>query len=164
MFDAALIDLFLKYNTIEPHFPSYVDTNHYGLCLRAARDLPKGTIVATADFQETDKQFIASSTDPEYKYVALTRISSDRKGIYSRIRGKWAFCNHSCDPNCDLSDSWEIITNRDIKQGKELTTSYDSYVPNFPWQDTWNFECLCDVPECKKIIKEYRTDILYPKI
>lgn len=164
MLDTALADILFKYNLIEPQYPSYVDINQYGLCLRATRDLLKGTLVATADFQETDKEFIANSPDPEYKYVALTRITSDGKPIYSRIRGKWAFCNHSCDPNCDLSDTWQIITNRDIKQGQELTTSYDSYVPNFLWQDTWNFECLCNTPNCKKFIKEYRTDILYPKI
>ena len=157
-------ELLLKYNLIEPQYPSWVDTNHYGLCLRAVRYLPKGTIVATADFQETDKQFIANSSDPEYKYVALSRINSDRTPIYSRIRGKWAFCNHSCDPNCDLSDTWQIITNRAVEQGQELTTAYDSYVLNFPWQDTWSFECLCDALHCKKLIKEYRHDILYPKI
>jgi hypothetical protein len=150
------------YNKIEPQFPSYVDRNDYGLCLRAARDLKKGTIVATADFEQTDKQYIADHPSEDYKYVALMAVTKEGIPTYGKVRGKWAFCNHSCDPNCDISDTWHIVTNRDIAQGQELTTSYDAFVPHFPWPDTWNFICLCNAPHCKKIIKEYRMDIVYP--
>lgn len=150
------------YNLIEPHYPSYVSQNYYGLCLRAVRDLKKGTIVATADFEQTDKAYIADHSDQEHKYVAVMQITQDGKPIYGRIRGKWAFCNHSCDPNCDISDTWEIITNRDVAKGQELTTSYDAFVDNLPWPESWNFKCLCEAPNCKKVIKEYRMDILYP--
>lgn len=156
--------LIQQYNTIEPQFPSYVDTNHYGICLRAARDLKKGTVVATANLEQTDKEYIAGHASPEYKYVALMRIMPDGKHIYGRVRGKWAFCNHSCDPNCCLNENWEVVTNRDVMQGQELTTAYDMYVPDFPWQDTWNFACLCDAVNCKKLIKEYRMDIVSPNL
>jgi hypothetical protein len=150
------------YQMIEPHYPSYVDRNHYGLCLRAAHDLAKGTIVATADFEKTERPYIANHDSPDHKYVALMDVSAEGVPTWGKVRGKWAFCNHSCDPNCDISDSWQIITNRDVAKGHELTTSYDAFVPNFPWPQTWNFICLCEAPHCKKIIKEYRKDILYP--
>lgn len=151
-----------QYSDIEPHYPSYVDSNHFGLCLRAAQDLKKGTVVATADLERTDKPYIAGHPSEEHKYVALIDVSKDGAPTWGRVRGKWAFCNHSCDPNCDIDAAWNIVTNRDIKKGQELTTSYDAFVPNYPWPETWNFECLCLAPNCKKIIKEYRMDIVYP--
>jgi hypothetical protein len=147
---------------IEPQYPSYVDQNHYGLCLRAAYDLKKDTIVASADFEKTDKPYIAGHESAEHRYVALMQVNKEGIPTWGRVRGKWAFCNHSCDPNCDITDTWHITTNRDVEKGQELTTSYDAFVPHLPWQDTWNFVCLCNAPQCKKIIKEYRTDILYP--
>jgi hypothetical protein len=150
------------YTVIEPQYPSHVDHNDYGLCLRAACDLKKGTVVATADFEKTDKHYIAGHSSPEYKYVALMHVAPDGTPAWGRVRGKWAFCNHSCDPNCDISDIWEIITNRDVKKGQELTTSYDAFVPNFPWPETWNFICLCKDQNCRKVIKEYRMNIRYP--
>ncbi len=155
-------ELIKKYNQREPYYPSYVDTNHYGLCLRAAEDLPAGTIVATADFQSTDKPYIAGHDSPEHKYVAVTNVLEDGTPEWGTVRGKWAFCNHSCDPNCDISDSWQIITNRPIAKGQELTTSYDALVRRLPWPQSWNFNCLCDALNCKKVINSYRTDIIYP--
>ncbi len=150
------------YQNIEPQYPSYVDKNHYGLCLRAARDLKKGTIVATADFEKTDKAYIADHESPEHKYVALMDVSIDGVATWGKVRGKWAFCNHSCDPNCDISPAWQIITNRDVAKGQELTTSYDALVHNYPWPESWNFVCLCESPNCRKIINKYRNDISYP--
>lgn len=157
--DRAVID---RYRSLEPQYPSYVDYNDYGLCLRAADDLKRGTTVATADLEETDKPYIANHPSEEHKYVALMAITWDGKPIWGKVRGKWAFCNHSCDPNCDISDTWQIITNRDVAKGQELTTAYDAFVPHFPWRDEETFVCLCKAQNCKKIIKGYRTDILYP--
>jgi hypothetical protein len=151
-----------QYTKIQPQYPSYVDHNHFGLCLRAARDLKKGTIVATADLEKTDKAYIADN--PDQIHIALMEVAPDGTPTWGKVRGKWAFCNHSCDPNCDMSDTWQIITNRDVEKGTELTTSYDAFIPNFPWPDTWNFTCLCQAPNCKKFIKEYRTDLQYPNV
>lgn len=150
------------YSTIEPHFPSYVSRNHYGLCLRATHDLKRSTIVATADFEKTDKAYIADHDSPDHKYVALMDITEEGIPVWGRVRGKWAFCNHSCDPNCDISECWEIVTNREIAKDEELTTSYDALVPNFPWPASWNFNCLCETVHCKKTINIYRYDIVYP--
>ena len=157
--DRTIID---RYRSIEPQYPSYVDHNEYGLCLRAADDLKKGTPVATADFEKTDKPYIANHSSEEHRYVALMAITSDGKPIWGKVRGKWAFCNHSCDPNCDISDTWHIITNRDVAKGQELTTAYDAFVSHFAWRDEETFICLCKAPNCKKVIKGYRTDIIYP--
>lgn len=151
----------LVYNQREPHFPSYADTNDYGFCLRAAQDLAAGTMVATADFERSDKSYIAGHADEDYKYIAVIDVVNGQP-LYGKVCGKWAFCNHSCDPNCTISDVFEIITNRPVRKGEELTTSYDCFLPGLKWQDTWNFECLCGQPCCKKFIREYRFDIRYP--
>lgn len=155
-------ELIKKLNEREPEYPSYVDTNHFGLCLRASRDLPKGTVVATAKLERSDKAYIANHPLEEHKYVALMDVLPDGSPVWGTVRGKWALCNHSCDPNCDISDIWEIITNREVKKGQELCTSYDAFVHNYPWPESWNFECKCAASNCKKIIKEYRTDVIYP--
>lgn len=146
----------------ELSYPSYVSTNQYSRCLRASKDLNKGTIVATADFEPTDKEYIANHPSEEHTHVALMDVTVDGKPVWGKVRGKWKFCNHSCDPNCDISDSWEIITNRNVMKDEELTTSYDAFVYNYPWPQTWNFECKCNSVHCKKIINKYRTDIIYP--
>lgn len=156
------IDLLKNYNLREPYYPSYVDLNHYGFCLRAAKDLPAGTVVATANFEESNNPYIANHSDPEYKYVALVDVNAEGIPTWGRIRGKWAFCNHSCDPNCDIKPGWIITTNRFIQQGDELTTSYDAYIPGFAWPDNWNFSCLCQTANCKKFITGYRFDMIYP--
>jgi mannose-6-phosphate isomerase-like protein (cupin superfamily) len=150
------------YNQIESTYPSYVCTNRYGRCLRAATDLPKGTVVATADFEPSDKPYIAGHTSNEHTHVALVSVAPDGQCTWGKVRGKWAFCNHSCDPNCDLNNDWQIVTNRDLPKGTELTTSYDSYVPNLPWRSEENFTCLCGTAACKGTINEYRMDIMYP--
>lgn len=145
---------------IPKNYPSYVDMNSYGRCLRASQDLEAGIVVATADLEPIDKPYIAD--DPDSIHIALMDVDEKGNPSWGKVRGKWAFCNHSCDPNCDITDQWEIITNRPIKQGQELTTSYDAFVYNFPWPQTWNFECKCEEENCKKIINTYRTDIVYP--
>lgn len=155
-----ILDRLVTLHTINPKYPSCVGTNSYGKCLRAERDLEPGTIVATADLEKTDKAYIANQ--PEHIHVALMDLDEKGNPIWGTVKGKWAFCNHSCDPNCDISDQWEIITNRPIKKGQELTTSYDAFVHNFPWPQTWNFECKCEADNCKKLINKYRTDIIYP--
>jgi hypothetical protein len=145
---------------IELTYPSYIDSNHYGLCLKAAADLPKGTLVAAPDFEETDKEYIAEHDSIDHRHIVLLHVSPEGAPIWARVRGKWAYCNHSCDPNCSLAPNWEIITDRNVRQGEELTMAYDAFIPNFPWPESWNFVCLCGAENCKKIINEYRMDIV----
>lgn len=161
-FKKDIQDMYAKLDAQEMQYPSYISTNHYGFCLRASKDLDQETIVATADFEPTENEFIANDPSEDHKYVALMDVTAKGKAVYGKVRGKWKFCNHSCDPNCNITNTWKIVTNRTIKKDEELTTSYDALVYNFPWQDTWNFECKCNSEQCKKIIDHYRTDIIYP--
>lgn len=141
-------------------YPSYISINHYGLCLRASKDLKKDTIVATADFEKTDSTYIADHPSPDYRHVALMAIAKDGTPIYGKVRGKLAFCNHSCQPNCYINQTFQVITNGGIQKNQELTIAYDALVPGLAWQTTWNFKCLCGVLQCKGLINKYRMDIM----
>jgi hypothetical protein len=145
---------------IELTYPSYVDSNHYGLCLRASRDLPKGTVVAIPELEKTDKEYIAEHDSIDHRHIVLMHVSPDGVPTWARVRGNWAYCNHSCEPNCRLATNWEIVTHYDVRKGEELTMAYDALIPNFPWPDTWSFVCCCGADSCRKIINGYRVDIL----
>ena len=151
-----------RYNQREPNLPSYVGKNYYGYCLYAKDNLDAGTIVATASFVPTENAYIAGHGDEEHKYVAVMDITREGEPVWGKILGKWAFCNHSCDPNCLISPTFEIITRRAVKRDQELTTSYDCFIPNFEWKEYWNFHCLCGSSDCKGYIHEFRRDLQYP--
>ena len=61
------------------------------------------------------------------------------------------YVNHSCDPNCYLSETLELITLRPVQNDEELTIKYNeitvddymrfgSTLP--PWDERRTFECL----------------------
>ncbi len=111
---------------------------------------------------ETDKPYIAGHPAEEHKYVALMKVSKEGVPTWGKVRGKWALSNHSCDPTCQLDNHHRMITCRAVKKGEELTTAYNAFIPHFSWPESWNFECLCQSPKCRKMITGYRTDILDP--
>lgn len=157
-------DKIARFSHIEPQYPSYIDSNHLGLCLRASSDLAAGTVVATADRFEGALAYIAGCPDEKHKYVGLMRVTKSGELVWGTIRGKWAFCNHSCDPTCALNKSGQVVTRRAVCKDEELTTAYDAYIPGFAWPSYWNFECLCLSPVCRKQITGYRTDIIDPTV
>ena len=74
------------------------------------------------------------------------------------------YLNHSCDANCRIDDSLEVITVRPVSAGEELTISYnladpDDYRDNretYFWDPLWNFTCLCGTAQCEGTITGYR--------
>jgi hypothetical protein len=59
--------------------------------------------------------------------------------------------NHSCEPNCGLHDSINLVARRDIKEGEELTWDYE-----MSEDSDWVMECKCGEPTCRKFIGAYR--------
>jgi bis(5'-adenosyl)-triphosphatase len=146
----------------ESAFPSYLSRNSYGLCLRAKRRLEKGTLVATGNLAPSDLEYTAGSQDKAQAYVAVSAVTQDGQPIYSRVRGRWAFCNHSCQPSCEVGEGFLIRTVRTVEPDEELTTPYDGVIPGLPWQERWNMSCLCGTPTCRGWIDSYRPDLTYP--
>ncbi len=70
----------------------------------------------------------------------------------SRDTPGWArYANHSCEPNCGITDCIWITAMTDIAPGTEITWDYAMTEDN-----DWKMECTCDSPQCRKIIAGYR--------
>lgn len=59
---------------------------------------------------------------------------------------------HSCEPNCGIRKSSELIAIQDIKIGDELTFDYSlTVMPNIR---NWSMPCYCNKTSCRKIISD----------
>jgi uncharacterized protein len=62
--------------------------------------------------------------------------------------------NHSCDANCALVREAELIANRDIEAGEELTFDYSLTVgPSF-YSWAWQMKCRCGSSNCRGLIRD----------
>lgn len=151
----------LLYNNLEPQYPSYVSINHLGLCLKARFPLAAKTIVGTALMIHTDTYYAHDNKYNKYKHVGIMGFKNNRP-IYGRVIGKYALCNHSCRPNCIVTEEFLIKTIRHVQAHEELTVAYNAHIMHMPWNPAWTFYCACKSVNCKKIINSYRTDIIHP--
>jgi SET domain-containing protein len=106
---------------------------------------------------------------PAAKYK---QIPEDEIQYALRVRGDdWMipqtnarYINHSCEANCYVSDTLEVVTMRHVSQGEELTIVYNGItmeqflnggaVDNF-WDDRWTFSCRCGAARCVGLIDRY---------
>lgn len=139
-------------------FPSYQCKNYSGEfdhCLRALQDLPSGTIVGSGDFVKTENEFIALHKSKEFRHVAIMGLKKDGLIQWGKVNGKLALVNHSCDPNCELTDEGYVITIKNIQESEELTIAYDAPIIGAEWNPKWNFTCWCKTEHCKLNINRY---------
>ena len=61
------------------------------------------------------------------------------------------YANHSCDPNCGITELIWITAMVDIAPGTELTWDYAMTEDN-----DWWMECTCGVAQCRLFIGGYR--------
>jgi SET domain-containing protein len=72
------------------------------------------------------------------------------------------YANHSCDPNCLISDEFFIETIKPLKLGDEVTISYDQVsLEDFKawgddWDQRWSFPCACGSLKCVGQVDAYR--------
>jgi hypothetical protein len=151
----------LFYIHLEPQYPSYVAYCGNSLCLRARADLKPETIVGTATMVSSKVSYIHDHPNVRYRHVSIIGFKN-KKPRYGRVVGKYAFCNHSCDPNCLVTPDFFIKTTKPINHNEELTLAYDACIPHLSWQKNWNFACECNKSRCKKLINRYRPDIMHP--
>jgi uncharacterized protein len=62
------------------------------------------------------------------------------------------YINHSCAPNMGYDFEGNVIADRDIRAGEELTLDYGCFAVNLDEP----FECDCSAPDCRKRVR--RTD------
>src|SRR5262245_37046273 len=136
--------------------PSYVDYTAIGRGLVAAESLAEGAVV-----EHLEGQVLPYNKIPEVEIRNAFEVDNDRWIVpLSSAR----FINHSCDPNCYVSEKLDVITSRKILKGEELTIMYnevtiEKYMTNgsvLPsWDQRRSFDCLCGVPRCLGRIDRY---------
>jgi hypothetical protein len=134
-----------------------VGENACGQCLIATANLPREALVATFDGPVVR---CWDDVPPDEVRYAI--------GLYD---GEWLipdtdarYLNHSCDPNCRISDELEVFTIRTVRNGEELTISYNfadaaeyrDRPGNYFWDERWNFTCRCGAANCIGEVKGYR--------
>jgi hypothetical protein len=68
------------------------------------------------------------------------------------------FINHSCDPNCNVNNDYDVIPIHPIKAGEEISFSYDIVHENEDpgeWDPKWTFKCECGAKNCRGFINKY---------
>jgi uncharacterized protein len=104
--------------------------------------------------------------------VAYSKIPADQiTDAYEIDDNRWIvprnharYINHSCDPNCYLSQALDLVSLRRIQKGEELTIMYnevtvDKYMKSgykLPqWDQRRSFECQCGSYKCIGRIDRY---------
>nr|MDO8114517.1 SET domain-containing protein-lysine N-methyltransferase [Candidatus Sigynarchaeota archaeon] len=132
-------------------YPSRVAECPYGgLCLVAKEDLPAGVVV---------EKFVGplipadAVRDEEARHIILWDDKSVMRP-YTDAR----YANHSCEPNSYVNGQMEIVTMLPIKNGEEITFSYNVvYGSENPglWDHRWSFKCACGAPNCQGLVNQY---------
>ena len=118
-----------------------------GARLVAARPISAGE----AFFQVRRARLVAR---PTYQTVQVSPVR------HALSLGALTYINHSCHPNV-LIDTKELVcwATRDIARGEELSYFY----PSTEWVMARPFLCLCDSPNCIRIVagaRQLSTDVL----
>ena len=110
-----------------------------GIGLFAAEDIPKGTRIW--DYRpgfdlEFSPEFVQALPEPAHSYALRYAYLNKFKGTYILCSDDARFFNHSATPNTTSIDSPDGQVNadiaaRDIREGEELTTDYNSFDSDF---------------------------------
>jgi uncharacterized protein len=126
-------------------------TKFHGLALVAAEPIQAGEKLLAFDgpvyqWGETTKSL--PNTAPLFLRDHCIQIG---EGLSRDAVGLARYANHSCEPNCGITDEIWITAMQDIAQDAELTWDYAMTEDN-----DWSMECGCGTPNCRKLITGYR--------
>ncbi len=122
----------------------------YGKCMVANRSLDIGTIV------EKYEGLIVGWEEVPLNEICHVLLVSDKNWMIISTDAR--YINHSCDPNCIINDSLEVITTRPVKKDEELTVRYNIVHKNEnpgAWDPRWSFRCLCGSSACQGHVNKY---------
>ncbi len=137
-------------------YPSTVARNSFGLCLVATEDLEAESVVEK--FAGPAVKY-AEVPAEEVRYVLL--VEND-DWLIPRTNAR--DLNHSCDPNCYITDALDVVTLRRVVRGEELTILYNGLTMeeywrdrerNYFWDERWSFQCQCGSDRCLGMIDHY---------
>jgi D-alanine-D-alanine ligase-like ATP-grasp enzyme len=125
-----------------------------GYGIYAKYDLPKNTLLFKGEERAqriVTKKYVDEHWDEREK-LNFRRyaypISKDTYILWDLQPEEWSPQNHSCDANCEYQ-GLNVITNRDIKKGEELTLDYAQFLDH----TMEPFECQCGSPKCRGLIQ-----------
>ena len=125
-----------------------------GYGIYAKFDLPKNTLLFKGEERSqriVTKKYVDENWDEREK-LNFRRyaypISKDTYILWDLKPEEWSPQNHSCDANCEYQ-GLNVITNRAIKKGEELTLDYAHFLDH----TMEPFECQCGSPKCRGLIK-----------
>jgi uncharacterized protein len=61
------------------------------------------------------------------------------------------FFNHSCDPNCGLTQDLQLIALKNIDRGEELTYDYSTTM----LERDWTMDCKCGREKCRREVSDF---------
>jgi uncharacterized protein len=137
-------------------YPSRVGESPIGRGLIAEETLEEETIV-----EKAEGLIVPYSGVPESDLQNAFEVDEDRWVI---PQSSARYINHSCDPNCYISNNLDVLTLRKVYDGEELTIMYNeitlerymkggAVLPE--WDERRSFECFCGTPKCIRRIDRY---------
>ena len=125
-----------------------------GYGIYAKYDLPINTLLFKGEERAqriVTKQFVDKNWDKReqlnFRRYAYP-ISKDTYILWDLQPEEWSPQNHSCEANCAYQ-GLNVITNRAIKKGEELTLDYAEFLDH----TMEPFECQCGSSKCRGLIK-----------
>lgn len=128
-----------------------VKNSRFGKGIFATSDLPKHTILFTITGDPLNFQDTLSLGHNEC-YCLQTDIDK-----YIIPHFPFNFSNHSCEPNCGITENFEFITLRFIEKGGELLWDYSTSM----LEKHWIMNCKCGSDNCRQIIRDF--DLIPPE-
>jgi hypothetical protein len=136
-------------------YPSQTGPTPAGLGLLATANLEPYTVVERFDGPTVKYEQI-----PEEE-IRFALLFSGDDWVIPRTGAR--YLNHSCDANCCVTDTCEVVTVRRVPQGEELTILYNGVSmeefltggADYFWDERWTFLCRCGSPRCIGLIDRY---------
>ena len=137
-------------------YPSRVLDSLIGPGLFAAETLEEGTVV-----ERLEGRVVPYSKIPEADLQNAFEVDDERWLV---PQSDASHINHSCDPNCYIAANLDVIAQRKILKGEELTIMYNevtmekymkrgAILPQ--WDQRRNFTCRCGSKNCLGRIDRY---------
>ncbi|HEX2608197.1 MAG TPA: SET domain-containing protein [Flavisolibacter sp.] len=119
--------------------------SRFGRGLFAQRNLEEGTTICpisgpSLSFEETVRL--------KERESHTLQIGIDQY-IYCNL--PFLFTNHSCNPNCGITPSMDLIAIRNIKEDEELFWDYSTSM----LERHWTMPCACGEEQCRSLVTDF---------
>ena len=124
-----------------------------GFGIYANRSILKNEIIYLGEERPqriVTKKFVEGNWDDNEKRLFMqyaVPLSNEVYTLWDNDPSGWAPQNHSCNPNTVYA-GLNLIANRDIAAGEELTLDYAQLLD----ERAESFTCRCGAPNCRKIV------------